>query len=63
MRKQDKLKNIQEVNKKILNESVNSQAKTDLKNQFYELEALSRLDPWDIVNVLEELRREFNLSY
>jgi Na+-transporting NADH:ubiquinone oxidoreductase subunit NqrA len=60
MRKSDKLKNIEEANKRILKESVNQQAKEDLKEQFYKLEALSRLDPWDIVNVLEELRREFN---
>jgi hypothetical protein len=60
MRKQDKLKNIEELNKKLLHESINSQAKIDLKNQFYELEALGRLDPWDIVNVLEELRSEFS---
>jgi hypothetical protein len=60
MRKQDKLKNIEELNKKLLSESVNAQAKEDLKNQFYDLEALSRLDPWDIVNVLEELRSEFS---
>ncbi len=60
MRKQDKLKNIEELNKKLLSESVNAQAKEDLKNQFYDLEALGRLDPWDIVNVLEELRSEFS---
>jgi Na+-transporting NADH:ubiquinone oxidoreductase subunit NqrA len=60
MRKSDKLKNIEEANKRILKESVNQQAKEDLKEQFYKLEALSRLDPWDIVNVLEELRRQFN---
>jgi hypothetical protein len=60
MRKQDKLKNIEELNKKLLHESVNAQAKEDLKNQFYDLEALGRLDPWDIVNVLEELRSEFS---
>ena len=60
MRRQDKLKNIEDANKRLLGESVNAQAKEDLKNQFYDLEALSRLDPWDIVNVLEELRQEFN---
>ena len=60
MRRQDKLKNIEEANKRLLGESVNAKAKEDLKNQFYDLEALSRLDPWDIVNVLEELRREFS---
>ena len=60
MRRHDKLKNIEQLNKKLLHESVNAKAKQDLKNQFYNLEALGRLDPWDIVNVLEELRREFS---
>ena len=46
--------------KNVINEGVNDSAKEDLKKQFYDLEALSRLDQWDIVNVLEELRREFN---
>ena len=64
-----KRKAILDLNKRILSESsrpkglkesVNQQAKEDLKEQFYQLEALSRLDPWDVVNVLEELRREYN---
>ena len=59
-KKQDKLRNIEDANKRVLKESINHAAKEDLKNQFYELEALGRLDPWDIVNVLEELRREYN---
>lgn len=63
MRRQDKLKNIEKANKKVLNKSVNQKAKEDLKQQFYDLEALSRLDPWDIVNVLEELRNEYNQHY
>ena len=59
MRKRDKIKNIEEANRKILGESVNWEAKEDLKKQFYELEALNRLDPWDVVAVLEELRKDF----
>lgn len=59
MRKRDKIKNIEYANKSILKEGVNKSAKEDLKNQFYELEALSRLDPWDVVSVLEELRKEY----
>ena len=63
MKKIDKIKNIEEVNKRILSESVNVRAKEDLKEQFWELEALSRLDPWDVVNVLEDLKREAMSMY
>ena len=42
-----------------LDESINHAAKEDLKKQFYDLEALSRLDPWDVVNVLDELKNEY----
>lgn len=43
-----------------VNESVNASAKEELKRQFYELEALSKLDPWDIIAVLNELKLEFS---
>ena len=43
-----------------VNESVNANAKEELKRQFRELEALSKLDPWDIIAVLNELKIEFS---
>ena len=42
-----------------ITESINQSAKEDLKRQFYELEALSRLDPWDVINVLDEIKKDF----
>lgn len=43
-----------------VNESVNANAKEELKRQFRELEALNKLDPWDIIAVLNELKIEFS---